>query len=80
MQVIHDDEWGGIAMIPLIIDWHISKVCQVDSCVEKTAAIIVANEDDTKGNGTVTFGICETHYQEAKQTGRFDYRINFSQA
>uniref|UniRef100_A0A6M3KHD5 Uncharacterized protein n=1 Tax=viral metagenome TaxID=1070528 RepID=A0A6M3KHD5_9ZZZZ len=75
MNVIHDDETGGIMMIPLIVDWGISKTCQIENCEEQTNAIICFNADETPTGKTLHFGICEKHHAEAKASGRFDYKV-----
>ena len=76
MQVIHDDEMGGIMTIPLIVDWGIPKTCQIEDCTERTTTIISFDDSETGGVGPLTIGICENHYAEAKETGRFEYTIS----
>jgi hypothetical protein len=66
MKVIHDDETGGIATIPLIIDWGVSKMCQVKGCGEKTSAILSVTADESPTGKALLVGICEKHYQESK--------------
>lgn len=76
MQVIHDDELAGLAMIPLIVAWQISPTCQIADCAGKTTTIIAFNSDETPGDAdSMNIGICEHHYSEAKHTGRFDYTV-----
>ncbi|KKN06259.1 hypothetical protein LCGC14_1079200 [marine sediment metagenome] len=76
MNVIHDNELGGIMMIPLIVDWRVSTTCQIDGCTEKTNTIICFNDSETPTGNPLNIGICENHYVEAKKSGRFDYKVN----
>jgi hypothetical protein len=73
MKVIHDDEMGGILMIPLIVDWEVSKTCQavlhdadgkeLGVCAEPSNTILVLSDEETDGNGIMYVGICETHHR-----------------
>jgi hypothetical protein len=75
MQVIHDDEAAGLMMIPLMVDWHIPQMCQIEGCAERTTTIVSFTDDESGGNGPVTIGICERHYVEANETQRFEYTV-----
>jgi len=63
-------------MIPLMVDWHISGICQIDECAEKTSTIVCFNAEETPTGEPLNIGICEKHYADAKASGRFDYRVN----
>lgn len=78
MQVIHDDELRGIAMIPLLVDWRISELCQIDGCDAPTTTIICTTADESPDHRPHQFGICEAHHQEAKTRGTFDHTVNLT--
>jgi len=48
MQVIRDDELSGPMMIPLMVDWHISKSCQIAGCDAPTTTIICTTADESQ--------------------------------
>ncbi len=66
MKVIHDKELQGIGMIPLIVDWKISPICQVAGCEEETNTILCVTKDESPTGEPLNIGICEKHYQEGK--------------
>ena len=76
MKVIHDDELGGIMMIPLIVDWGINSTCQIDGCLEKTNAIVCFSADESPIGKPLHIGICEKHHKESQNASKFDYKVN----
>ena len=76
MKVIHDNELGGIGTIPLIVDWRISKVCQIKDCAEKTNAIVCFTSEESPTGEAIHLGICEKHHQEASDTNSFNYTVD----
>jgi len=67
MKVIHDNDLGGIATIPLIIDWRISPICQVSGCNQETTTILCITADESPTKEAMNIGICEKHYLEGKR-------------
>ena len=76
MKVIHDNEFGGIMMIPLINDWGIAKACQIQGCEDKTTTIIVFTADESPVGKPLHIGICDKHHAEAKKSNSFEYTVN----
>ena len=76
MKVIHDDEFAGIMMIPLIVDWGIKKTCQIKDCSEKTNAIVCFDSTESPAGKALHLGICEKHHQEADKAGKFYYTVD----
>lgn len=72
MEVIRDEELGGIWMIPLLNQWGIT-VCNVENCEDKATTILTGLNETKRA-----IGICEKHYQEAKATGKFHFKIIFN--
>lgn len=70
MKAIRDNDWFGIAMIPLFADWEIRR-CNVKDCKEKPTTII------TEVLENQAFGLCETHYQEALSKGKLEATLIF---
>jgi len=56
MKIIRDNEFFGLAMIPLLVDWGIRR-CNYEGCRNKPNTII------TEVEGTPIFGLCEEHFQ-----------------
>jgi len=71
MNVIRDQEMGGLLMIPLFQQWGIRR-CNVKDCKEKHTTIIAGVHEVPK------FGLCEKHYKESKKKGKFDYTLDFN--
>ena len=71
MKIIRAEEGLGIFMIPLFVDWEIRR-CHVSDCTEKPSTIIGG-----AGKDVPVFGLCETHYQHAKEAGKFEYTLIF---
>ena len=76
MKVIHDDELGGIATIPLIVDWGINKTCQIKDCSDKTTAIVCFNSTESPTGEALHIGICEKHHTEASKSDSFNYTVD----
>lgn len=81
MQVIRDEQLGGLFMIPLLVDWRISELCQIELpdgalCPGRTTTIIVLEPDETPDGQAMRFGICEAHHQAAHAADRFDYTLH----
>ena len=75
MKVIHDNELGGIGVIPLICDWKISKTCQIQDCRDDTNTIVCFTADESPTNEPIHIGICGKHHKESKQTNSFNYTV-----
>jgi len=80
MKVIHDNELGGIAMIPLIHDWGIPKTCQIRGCNERTNAIICFTADESPTSNPLHIGICEKHHQKSRKENRFSYTVDLERS
>jgi len=76
MKVIHDNETGGIAMIPLICDWNINTVCQIKDCKEPTNTIVCFTADESPTGKALHIGICDKHHKEARQRDSFNYTVD----
>jgi len=70
MNIIRDEVAGGLMMIPLFLQWNVSR-CNVAGCKEKQTTII------TGVPNVPTFGLCEKHYNECKESGKLNYTLNF---
>jgi len=71
MNTIRDEEFGGLIMIPLLVDWHVRR-CNVKDCADKPTTIITGAHPDAP-----VIGLCEKHYQHSKTTGELDYTLVF---
>lgn len=74
MTVIRDEQFFGMMMIPFFNQYQIHR-CNVSECHEKPTTVItdcVDNDGDK-----LNFALCEKHYQESKEKGRIDYRLDF---
>ncbi|KKM21452.1 hypothetical protein LCGC14_1635350 [marine sediment metagenome] len=76
MKVIHDDELGGLMMIPLMCDWRISETCQIADCSERTNTIVCFNADESPTGKPVHVGICEKHHIQSKKERKFNFTVN----
>jgi len=72
----HDDECSGLFMIPLIVDWHIKRTCQIKGCSERTNAIVCFRADESPIHKPLHIGICEKHHKEAKEKDKFHYTVD----
>jgi hypothetical protein len=68
MKFIRDNDLGGLAMIPLFVDWQICR-CNVKECTN-VPTTIVSHED-------LVFGICEDHYKQFSQKGEIECTLTF---
>ena len=69
MNIIRDEECFGLMMTPLLLQWNIDR-CDVRDCREQPTTIIT-------GVLKQPFGLCEKHYEESKEKGKFEYTIDF---
>jgi hypothetical protein len=70
MNIIRDEEFSGTAMLPLLIQWGIKR-CNVKDCTHDPSTIIAGVPD------VPVLGMCEDHYQQAKEKGKFSYKLEF---
>ena len=68
MQIIRDEEMGGIIMIPLFTEYNINR-CNIKNCKEKPTTICIHEQ--------ATFGLCENHYQKGKEAGKMKLQLEF---
>jgi hypothetical protein len=61
MQIIRDEELGGIMMIPLLIEWGVRR-CNVKDCTEQPTTIITGMHPKAP-----LVGMCEEHFQAANK-------------
>jgi hypothetical protein len=69
MAVIRDNDFFGLAIIPLLSDCNIRR-CNVKDCTEKPTTINTQVID-------CAFGLCEKHYQEVVSKGEYDFTLVF---
>jgi hypothetical protein len=70
MKIIRDEQFCGIMMIPLLVDWHIRR-CNVKGCIEKPNTIIADPEHE------VNYDLCEKHFQEGAKEGGTTFTLVF---
>ena len=63
MEIIRDNELGGLMMIPLFVDWGVKR-CNVEDCTARPSTIVRQLSPDIP-----LAGFCEEHFQEANQEG-----------
>ena len=68
MQIIRDEDFSGIMMIPLFTQYGINR-CNIKDCKEKHITIVVHEQ--------ATFGMCEKHFLEAKEAGEINLKLEF---
>jgi hypothetical protein len=61
MNIIRDEEYGGIMMIPLFCDWGVKR-CNVKGCKKEPSTIITQLQPDLP-----PVGLCEDHFQAANK-------------
>jgi len=71
MTIIRDDKLGGLAMIPLLIDWHVRR-CNVKGCISPPSTIVAQLAPDLP-----LAGFCEAHFQQANQLGGTTFDLCF---
>jgi hypothetical protein len=69
MEIIRDEELGGIMMIPLFQQYGINR-CNIKDCKEKETTICIHEQ--------ANFGLCEKHYQEGKDAGTMKLQLEFN--
>jgi hypothetical protein len=72
MRIIRDNDWGGLAMIPLLHDWGITR-CNVEGCTNKPNTII-----GNMGDNIPVFGLCEDHFQQCNVEGGSHLTLDFT--
>jgi hypothetical protein len=70
MNIIRDEELHGIMMIPLFHQYGVH-YCHVKDCPYKASTLLM-------GTGTEIdpIGICEFHYEQSKQEGKFKFTLD----
>lgn len=71
MEIIRDEEMHGLMMIPLFHQYGIH-YCNVAGCEQKASTILIDAIKDCP------IGICEGHYIQAKQDGKFNFKIDLN--
>ena len=71
MKIIRDEEFHGIMMIPLFVDWGIKR-CNVKDCINEPSTIITSLTP-----GVPVCGLCETCYQGFKERGVLEGTLVF---
>lgn len=71
MNIIRDEELGGILMIPLLVDWHIRR-CNVKDCTARPNTIIGGADGIDR-----VFGLCEDHFQQGNAEGGTSYSLEW---
>lgn len=69
MQIIRDEEMGGIMMIPLFRQYGVNR-CNLKDCSEKHTTICIHEQ--------AIFGLCEKHYFEGKTKGKVNLSLEFN--
>lgn len=69
MNIIRDEEMGGLMMIPLFQQWNVTR-CNVKDCKEKHTTIITGAHEKA-------LGMCEKHFTEGKEAGKMKYIFEF---
>lgn len=69
MQIIRDEVFSGIMMIPLFTQYGINR-CNIKDCKEKHTTIVVHEK--------AIFGMCEKHFLEGKEKGEMTLKIEFN--
>ena len=69
MNIIRDEELGGLMMIPLLQQWNVKR-CNIKGCTEKPTTIITGTEAGL-------FGMCEKHFLEGKEKGEMKLELEF---
>jgi len=68
VKVIADPETGGLLTECLIMNWRLSRTCQIHGCDERARAILSFESPEP-----LTVTICEKHYKEGKAKGKIDW-------
>ena len=70
MNVIRDEDCKGLMMIPILVQWNISR-CNIKDCKENPTTIIT-------GAIKKPFVLCEKHYEKFKNAGKLECTLDFS--
>jgi len=70
MNIIRDNELGGLAMIPLLFDWGVRR-CNVKGCTERPNTIVTGMVEGA------AVGFCETHYQQGNKPDGTNFTLVF---
>lgn len=62
MKIIRDEEFSGVMMTPLLVNWGIKR-CNQKGCTNKPNTVIAELKD------VPIFGLCEEHYQMCNTLG-----------
>jgi hypothetical protein len=73
MNIIRDNQLGGLAMIPLFCDWGVRR-CNVEDCTQQPTTIITGVAPDCP-----PIGMCEEHFQAANQGEGVTYTFVFDE-
>ncbi len=68
MEIIRDEDLGGIMMIPIFHQYQITR-CNIKDCQEKPTTVCVHEQ--------ATFGLCENHYQDGVSKGTMKLELEF---
>jgi hypothetical protein len=71
MKIIRDEEFGGVMMIPLFVDWHVRR-CNVKGCTNEPNTIVQG-----LAPGIPLCGFCEEHFQEANTPDGTNFTLEF---
>ena len=71
MKIIRDEEFGGVMMIPLFVDWNIRR-CNVQGCTNEPTTIVQGIAKDIP-----LCGFCEGHFQEMNTPGGIAVTLEF---
>ena len=63
MNIIRDEEFAGIMMIPLLSQWGVSR-CNFRNCHSNPNTIITGAHEKAR-----IFGLCEEHFQLGNKPG-----------
>lgn len=74
MRIIRDNaNPDSLSMIALLIDWKMTR-CNVRDCTQHPTTIIAAYPYES---GTVTFALCEHHFQQCNQPEGAEIILDF---
>lgn len=69
MNIIRDEDFGGIMMVPLWSQYNLHR-CNVRDCTNKQTTIVTGLIDQP-------FALCDEHYFEAKKNGSIKCTLDF---
>lgn len=72
MNVIRDEDFGGLMMFPLLQQWGINR-CNVKNCNNKPTTIIAGLTKELP-----KIGMCEKHYLESKKAKKIHFSFDFN--